>query len=41
MKKDFSGIEGVISNTSFFDIVGTNENDAFVQDYWNGSYSSI
>lgn len=35
LRKDFTGIDITVSNTSFFDIVGTNNKDIFTQDYGN------
>lgn len=35
LRKDFTGIDITVSNSSFFDVVGTNNKDVFVQDYGN------
>ena len=35
LKKDFSGIDASINNTSFFDFVGTNGDKVLLQDYGN------
>jgi len=35
LRKDFTGIDITVSNTSFFDVVGTNNKDIFTQDYGN------
>ncbi len=35
LRKDFTGIDITVSNTAFFDIVGTNNKEIFAQDYGN------
>ena len=35
LKKDYSGLDFYVGNTSFFDVVGTNGSHPFVQDYGN------
>lgn len=36
-KKDYSGVDAFITNTTFFDFFGTNNNDIFTQDYGNAN----
>jgi hypothetical protein len=36
-KKDYSGVDAFITNSTFFDFVGTNNDDIFTQDYGNAN----
>lgn len=36
-KKDYSGVDAFITNSTFFDFFGTNNNDIFTQDYGNAN----
>ncbi len=41
LKKDFTGIDVSVSNTAFFDFVGTNEKNILIQDYGNFNVNYI